>query len=484
MSDITTFEFQDWDWHNLKIFPSNVTIKNIGGTPISIYFNNTGVAPVNDELIAAGINPLEIGGLQNEITTKDGQYVFGRAASGQGTVTIRVAGTLDPSEDISYLANVLNDTREALEAHEDAVNNPHNVTKAQVGLSNIPNAKSDDPTGDSSTVLATTKATNAILDTLASHTGRADNPHGVTKAQVGLGNVPNYRIANDVEAADTNNNAVFMTPKTTAAAVNSLIQIAYSLIPQTIMQGAVGSRLSGWSNLDCDYPSNVISKLNDTTIRVQDGLQVAYAENSKARISAVLGTVQDVGLPVTPVNGPYYIFANLGTSGAFVSFGMTPHPYKEGMTRDGHVGDFFSIPECKMYDSSNNTARRVYIGKCYVANGVITSVIPAPIGSRVIIPAVSALILGGRDLYDNPFVSDVNVKAEIEYNFTWGESGWNDQIGVKAHPYPTNPRDKIILQCGLMGFLACGREAGSPFGASFAAITTAPRARMIVEKKY
>lgn len=484
MADIITFEFADTDWHSLKLFPSAVTVKNIGGTPISIYFNDTGIAPTEAELLAGGIDPVEIGGILNEITTQPDQYVFGRAASGSGNVTVRVAGTLDPSEDISFLANVLNNVQESLEIHKDNQDNPHGVTKEQVGLGNLPNAISDNPSLDDSAVLASTKATNALLDTLNAHAIRNDNPHGVTKAQVGLGNVPNYRVASDAEAVDTNLNTVLMTPKTTAAAVNSLIQIAYSIIPQTIMQGAVGSRLSGWSNLDCDYPSNVISKLNNTTIRVQSGLQVAYADNSKARLSVTLDAVQDITLPVTPVDGPYYIYANLSNNGAFSSFGMTAVPYKEGMTRDGHVGDFFSIPECKMYDATNNTVRRVYLGKCYVASGVITSVIPCPIGNRIIIPATSTLILGGRDLYDNPFVSEVDVKAEIEYNFTWGESGWNDQIGVKAHPYPTNRRDKIILQCGLMGFLACGREAGSPFGASFAAITTAPRARMIVEKKY
>ncbi len=484
MSDILSFEFADQDWHNLNLLPGAVTIKNTSGIPISIHFNMTGVVPTVDDINSVGENPVEIGGMINEITTLPGQYVYGRSASAVGTVTVRPAGSLDPAEDISYLANILNNTREALEAHADDQTNSHVVTKAQVGLGNLPNAKSDDPNANDSDILATTKATSSIVVDLRDHTENTANPHSTTKAQVGLGNVPNYRIASDVEAVDISNNAVFMTPKTTAVAVNSLIQIAYSIIPQTIIQGAVGSRLSGWANTDCDYPSNVVAKLNNTTIRVQAGLQVAYAENSKARISSVLAAIQDITLPLTPVDGPYYIYANLSNNGAFSSFGMTPHPYKEGMTRDGHVGDFFSIPECKMYDGSNNTIRRVYIGKCYVAAGVITSVIATPVGNRIIIPTTTPLILGGRDLYDNPFVSEVDVKAEVEYNFTWGESGWNDQIGVKAHPYPTNPRDKIILQCGLMGFLACGREAGSPFGASFAAITTAPRARMVVTKKY
>ncbi|MBV8255011.1 MAG: hypothetical protein JO154_20590 [Chitinophaga sp.] len=43
--------------------------------------------------------------------------------------------------------------------HAANKNNPHGVTKQQVGLGNIPNAISDDPTLNDSNVLATTKAT-------------------------------------------------------------------------------------------------------------------------------------------------------------------------------------------------------------------------------------------------------------------------------------------------------------------------------------
>ncbi|OJX53637.1 phage tail fiber protein [Devosia sp. 66-22] len=67
--------------------------------------------------------------------------------------------------------------------------NPHGVTKAQVGLGNADN------TSDLGKPIST--ATQAALDakasssSLSSHVANTSNPHGVTKAQVGLANVDN-----------------------------------------------------------------------------------------------------------------------------------------------------------------------------------------------------------------------------------------------------------------------------------------------------
>ncbi|MDR2002159.1 MAG: hypothetical protein LBQ74_03940 [Prevotella sp.] len=52
---------------------------------------------------------------------------------------------------------------DSLSKHLSNQDNPHKVTKAQVGLSNIPNAISDSTTLVSSTTLATSKAVNAVL---------------------------------------------------------------------------------------------------------------------------------------------------------------------------------------------------------------------------------------------------------------------------------------------------------------------------------
>jgi len=70
-------------------------------------------------------------------------------------------------------------------AHVSATNNPHSITKAQVGLGNADN------TSDANKPIST--ATQTALD---AHTSRTDNPHSVTQAQVGLSNVNNTSDAN------------------------------------------------------------------------------------------------------------------------------------------------------------------------------------------------------------------------------------------------------------------------------------------------
>jgi hypothetical protein len=61
-------------------------------------------------------------------------------------------------------------------AHTGNTSNPHDVTKAQVGLGDVNN------TSDANKPVST--AQQAALD---AHTGNTSNPHGVTRAQIGLG---------------------------------------------------------------------------------------------------------------------------------------------------------------------------------------------------------------------------------------------------------------------------------------------------------
>ncbi len=85
----------------------------------------------------------------------------------------------------------------AINAHVILTNNPHNVTKAQIGLGNLPNAKSDATTLNSGVTLATSKAVKTLNDALTNlinlHTALTNNPHGVTKTQIVLSNLPNAK---------------------------------------------------------------------------------------------------------------------------------------------------------------------------------------------------------------------------------------------------------------------------------------------------
>lgn len=76
-----------------------------------------------------------------------------------------------------------------LNAHINNNSNPHHVTKAQVGLGNVQNlAPADMPVSTAqATAIADAKAAGTKAQTdLSTHANRKDNPHNVTRAQLGL----------------------------------------------------------------------------------------------------------------------------------------------------------------------------------------------------------------------------------------------------------------------------------------------------------
>ena len=98
----------------------------------------------------------------------------------------------------------------AYDHSQKASGNPHNVTKNDVGLSNVPNVATNDqtPTFTESTTLtkltsgeklsvAFGKISKSITD-LINHIANKNNPHEVTKTQVGLGNVGNFKAVSTV----------------------------------------------------------------------------------------------------------------------------------------------------------------------------------------------------------------------------------------------------------------------------------------------
>lgn len=79
--------------------------------------------------------------------------------------------------------------KESLDAHIGNKSNPHNVTKAQVGLGNVQNlAPADMPVSTAQAAsIADAKAAGTKAQTdLSTHANRKDNPHNVTRAQLGL----------------------------------------------------------------------------------------------------------------------------------------------------------------------------------------------------------------------------------------------------------------------------------------------------------
>lgn len=78
---------------------------------------------------------------------------------------------------LGNVTNVEQASKQDFQHHLDNHNNPHSVTKAQIGLENVANVE---------------QASKVDFD---AHATNRNNPHGVTKSQVGLGNVDNVRQA-------------------------------------------------------------------------------------------------------------------------------------------------------------------------------------------------------------------------------------------------------------------------------------------------
>lgn len=79
--------------------------------------------------------------------------------------------------------------KESLDVHIGNKSNLHNVTKAQVGLGNVQNlAPADMPVSTAqAAAIADAKAAGTKAQTdLNTHANRRDNPHNVTRAQLGL----------------------------------------------------------------------------------------------------------------------------------------------------------------------------------------------------------------------------------------------------------------------------------------------------------
>ena len=123
----------------------------------------------------------------------------------------------DKQEIAVAASELVKDDIVTLQNHVSSKNNPHSVTKSQVGLGNVPNVTTNDqtPTYTAASTLATLvsgeklsvsmgKIMRAITD-LISHIGNKENPHSVTKVQVGLGNVGNFKAVSTVASQGLTN---------------------------------------------------------------------------------------------------------------------------------------------------------------------------------------------------------------------------------------------------------------------------------------
>jgi hypothetical protein len=136
--------------------------------------------------------------------------------------------------------------------HRNSTTNPHSVTKTQINLENVDN------TSDLNKPIST--ATQSALDDkadatdLTSHTSNTANPHSVTKSQVGLGDVPNTDFTSAVSSntahrtSDGKNHSDVVLNNTHRGKIDN---------PHNVTKSQVG--LSNVPNIDCTNATNITS---------------------------------------------------------------------------------------------------------------------------------------------------------------------------------------------------------------------------------
>lgn len=139
--------------------------------------------------------------------------------------------------------------------HANLSNNPHNVTKTQVGLSSVTNdAQLKRASNLSDLTNAATARTNLNVYATSQvdsqhngHANRTDNPHGVTKTQVGLSNVPNWTTTSSPTDGSPSKFA-------TAAAVKAVYDQSTPFIMPSggiiLWSGQISGIPSGWTLCD------------------------------------------------------------------------------------------------------------------------------------------------------------------------------------------------------------------------------------------
>lgn len=132
-------------------------------------------------------------------------------------------------EEIAAILEAAN--QETSAGHLTNYNNPHRVTATQVGLGNVPNYKmateAQHIAADSATLFTNPLGVKKMIDNfvgtpLQNHLTNYNNPHRTSAAQVGLGNVPNYAVATNAQAVDPLNTTSFMTPYTVTLAIQKM----------------------------------------------------------------------------------------------------------------------------------------------------------------------------------------------------------------------------------------------------------------------
>lgn len=222
---ITDLPFQfpviDHEWNLVDMVGASDIVDAIDSVRDAILAGNAGgiAAHINDKT-----NPHEVTKTQVGLGSVQNYPVSSQAQAEGGTNNTTYMTPLRVAQAIAMLGggSIVN--------HLEDFNNPHNVTKAQVGLANVENypmaTVAQAEAGISTAHYMSPALTKAVVDivsaALTAHMADDNNPHNTDKNQIELYNVENYAIATaqEAQAGDVNNK--YMTPLRTKQAIAAL----------------------------------------------------------------------------------------------------------------------------------------------------------------------------------------------------------------------------------------------------------------------
>lgn len=298
----------------------------------------------------------------------------------------------------------------AISDHANNTNNPHNVTKTQVGLGAVQNygiatdaeAQAGIATNKYMTPALVKTAITALVGTsLTQHIGRTDNPHGVTKAQVGLGSVQDYPLATTAQAqAGTATNA-YMTPALVKSAIDTLVMVTLNNHINRV-----------------DNPHN--------TTKAQVGLGNVQDFGIASTAQAQAGTATNVYM--TPALVKAAIDSALGNSLAdftgHINNRDNPHQVTKAQVGLGSVLDYGVATDAEAQAGASTTKYMTPALVRSAINAIAVNPLTAQINNRVVInsaASLASLTMGQAYIY--PTGNNLGIRINGNMFFSFGADG-------------------------------------------------------------
>ena len=319
----------------------------------------------------------------------------------------------------------------SVDAHVTSKENPHGVTKDQVGLSNVPNVSTNNQTptyevASSNAALVSGEKLNVAfgkiakaINSLISHLANVGNPHGVTKAQVGLGNVDN--------TSDANKSVKYATSSGSATNDGSGNEIATTYAKASTVSGHTGNTSNphkvtksqvGLGNVDntADADKSVKYAATAGSAPASDVSEWAKAETKPSYSKSEVG-LSNVPNVATNDQTPTYSVASSNTaltSGEklSVAFGKIAKAINTLISHISTSGTASVLGHVKLSDTY---ASKVSSGAA--ANGLAAS-------QNALYNAYNTLLNKATELANNATVRFVN--DESDENHTWVQVKDND----------------------------------------------------------